>query len=98
EVTSRHEIVMQGTSAELLAKEWGISRAAQDEYSLESHRRAIAASDEGRFEKEIVPIDLPDDPSRGGAATRTRFAVDEAARRDTSLEKLAARAPALPRA
>jgi acetyl-CoA acetyltransferase len=35
EVTSRHEIVMQGTSAELLAKEWRISRAAQDEYSLE---------------------------------------------------------------
>jgi acetyl-CoA acetyltransferase family protein len=94
EVTSRHEIVMQGTSAELLAKEWGISREAQDEYSLGSHRRAIAASDEGRFEREIAPIDLPDAPSSGGAVTRTRFAVDEAARRDTSLEKLAALAPA----
>ncbi len=94
EVTSRHEIVMQGTSAELLAKEWGVSREAQDEYSLESHRRAIAATDDGRFESEIAPIDLPDEPSRGGAVTRTRFAVDEAARRDTSLEKLAALAPA----
>ena len=94
EVTSRHEIVMQGTSAELLAKEWGIAREAQDAYSLESHRRAVAATDEGRFEGEIAPIDLPDEPSGGGAATRTRFVVDEAARRDTSLEKLAALAPA----
>jgi acetyl-CoA acyltransferase len=94
EVTSRHEIVMQGTSAELLARQWGISRAAQDEYSLESHRRAVAASDEGRFASEIAPIELPDEPSNGGVATRTRFAVDEAARRDTSLEKLAALAPA----
>jgi acetyl-CoA acetyltransferase family protein len=94
EVTSRHEIVMQGTSAELLAKEWRIGRDAQDAYSLESHRRAVAAIDEGRFESEIAPIDLPDEPSGGGAATRTRFAVDEAARRDTSLEKLAALAPA----
>jgi len=94
EVTSRHEIVMQGTSAELLAKEWRISRVAQDEYSLESHRRAIVASDEGRFEREIAPIELPDEPSGGGTVTRTRFAVDEAARRDTSLEKLAALAPA----
>ena len=94
EVTSRHEIVMQGTSAELLAREWGISREVQDAYSLASHRRAIAASDEGRFESEIATIELPDEPSRGGAATRTVFAVDEAARRDTSLEKLAALAPA----
>ena len=80
EVTSRHEIVMQGTSAELLAQEWGISREAQDEYSLESHRRAIAAADEGRFRSEIVTV--------------SGFAVDEAPRRDTSLEKLAALPPA----
>jgi len=95
EVTSRHEIVMQGTSAELLAKEWGISREAQDEYALESHRRAITAIDHGRFASEIVPIELPDEPvGGGGAATQTRFAVDEAARRETSLEKLASLAPA----
>jgi acetyl-CoA acyltransferase len=95
EVTSRHEIVMQGTSAELLAKEWGISREAQDEYALESHCRAIAAIDHGRFASEIVPIELPDEPvGGGGAATQTRFAVDEAARRETSLEKLASLAPA----
>jgi acetyl-CoA acyltransferase len=85
QVTSRHEIVMQGTSAELLAEEWNLSRDALDAYSLESHRRALAASDSGKFEREIVPIELPD----GGT-----FAVDEAPRRETSLEALAALKPA----
>ena len=97
EVTSRHEIVMQGTSAELLADEWRLTREALDAYSLESHRRAVAASDEGRFEREIVPIDLPQEPPTargGGVAAPPVFAVDEAARRDTSLEALAALKPA----
>jgi acetyl-CoA acyltransferase len=85
-VTDRHEIVMQGTSAELLAEEWHLSRDSLDAYSLESHRRAIAASDDGRFEREIVPIELPD-----GQGT---FAVDEAPRRETSAEALAALKPA----
>jgi acetyl-CoA acetyltransferase family protein len=96
EVTSRHEIVMQGTSAELVAAEWGLERSALDAYSLESHRRAVAATDTGRFESEIVPIELPDAaPGAGrGVAAPAIFAVDEAARRDTSLEALAALAPA----
>jgi acetyl-CoA acyltransferase len=85
-VTDRHEIVMQGTSAELLAEEWHLSRDSLDAYSLESHRRAIAASDDGRFEREIVPIELPD-----GQGT---FAVDEAPRRETSADALAALKPA----
>ncbi len=93
EVTSRHEIVMQGTSAELLAEEWGLSRDELDAYSLESHRRAFAASDSGKFEGEIIPIELPDAPGGGGVATRTVFKVDEAARRETSLEALAALKP-----
>jgi acetyl-CoA acetyltransferase family protein len=93
-VTDRFDIVMQGTSAELLAAEWNLSREALDAYSLESHRRAIAASDEGRFEREIVPIELPEPPSAGGVATTTVFKVDEAARRETSLEALAALKPA----
>jgi acetyl-CoA acetyltransferase family protein len=95
QVTARHEIVMQGTSAELLAEEWGLSREALDAYSLESHRRAAAAIDAGGFESEIVPIELPEEPSGGaGVATRTVFRVDEAVRRDTSAEALAALAPA----
>jgi acetyl-CoA acyltransferase len=85
-VTDRHDIVMQGTSAELLAEEWHLSRDALDAYSLESHRRAIAASDEGRFDREIVPIELPD----GQGA----FTVDEAPRRETSADALAALKPA----
>jgi acetyl-CoA acyltransferase len=83
-VTDHHEIVMQGTSAELLAREWNLSRLDVDAYSLESHRRAVAASDAGRFEREIVPIDVGGD----------LLAVDEAPRRDTSAEALAALRPA----
>ena len=85
QVTARHDIVMQGTSAELLAAEWKLSRESLDAYSLESHRRAVAASDEGRFDREIVPIELPDGDV---------FAVDEAPRRETSAEALAALKPA----
>ncbi len=82
------QIVPQGISAEVIAEEWGLSREQLDEYSLESHRRAVAAIDEGRFEREIVAIEV----SNPHAATL--FAVDETPRRDTSLEKLAALAPA----
>ncbi len=85
-VTERHEIVMQGTSAELLAEEWQLSRASLDAYSLESHRRAVAASDGGRFDAEIIPIELPGSPEP--------FTVDEAPRRETSAEALAALQPA----
>ena len=85
---------MQGTSAELLAKEWALPRDALDAYSLESHRRAIAAIDEGRFEGEIVPIELPEEPARGGAVTRTRVRGRRGGRRETSPEELAALAPA----
>ena len=70
QVTARHEIVMQGTSAELLADEWNLSREALDAYSLESHRRAAAAIDEGRFEREIVPIEPPRLHDRRGRAAR----------------------------
>src|SRR3954471_7109767 len=94
QVTERHEIVMQGTSAELLADEWNLTRDQLDAYSLESHRRAIAASDSGKFEGEIIPIELPETETGGVVATRTAFKVDEAARRETSLEALAALKPA----
>ena len=97
QVTSRYDIVQQGISAELLAEEWGLAREALDAFSLESHRRAVAASEGGRFEREIVPIELPEPVApggRGGVAAPAVFAVDEAARRDTSLEALAALGPA----
>jgi acetyl-CoA acetyltransferase family protein len=84
----RWQIVPQGISAEVIADEWGLSREAMDEYSLDSHRRAIRAIDEGRFENEIVPIELIN-PHVGVV-----FAVDETPRRDTSTEKLASLQPA----
>jgi len=106
-VTDRYDIVMQGISAELLAEEWSLTREQLDAYSLESHRRAIAASDGGRFEREIVPIELPDggggpggasieSSQSGGAAVvaQALFAVDEAPRRETSAEALASLQPA----
>jgi acetyl-CoA acyltransferase len=91
----RWQIVPQGISAEVIAEEWGITREELDSYSLESHRRAVAAIDDGRFEREIVPVDVPGELRAAGAAVAaTRFAVDETPRRDTSAGALAALKPA----
>jgi acetyl-CoA acetyltransferase family protein len=87
-IGERWPIVPQGISAEVLAEEWGLAREHLDGYSLESHRRAVAAIDEGRFEREIVPIEV------GAAGAAVLFAVDETPRRDTSLGKLASLQPA----
>ena len=84
----RWEIVPQGISAEAIADEWGFSREELDAYSLQSHRRAAAAADDGRFDGEIVPIDLTN-PHMGVV-----FGVDETPRRDTSADALAALKPA----
>ena len=82
------QIVPQGISAEVIAEEWDLSREALDEYSLASHRRAVAAIDEGRFVNEIVPIEVSN-PHVG-----VLFGVDETPRRDTSMEALAGLKPA----
>jgi acetyl-CoA C-acetyltransferase len=58
----------------------GVTREQADEWAFESHRRAVQAIDEGRFENEVVPVDLP-----GGG----RFTTDEHPRRNSSIEKLA---------
>ena len=84
----RWEIVPQGISAEVIAAEWGFSREELDAFSLESHRRAVAAIDEGRFERELVPVEVTN-PHAG-----TLVGVDETPRRDTSLEALAGLTPA----
>jgi acetyl-CoA acetyltransferase family protein len=84
----RWEIVPQGISAEVIAKEWGFVRAELDAYSLESHRRALEAIDAGRFEQEIVPVEVAN-PHAG-----VLFGIDEGPRRDTSAEALAALEPA----
>jgi acetyl-CoA acyltransferase len=84
----RWQIVPQGVSAEVIAQEWDLSREELDAFSLESHRRAVRAIDEGRFANEIVPVDLTN-PHVGVV-----FDVDETPRRDTSMEALAALQPA----
>lgn len=77
-----------GLVAENHAHQSGISREAQDAFALESHRRAVAAIDDGRFDEEIVPVDVATiDGTR-------RISVDEGPRRQTSLEALAALKPA----
>jgi acetyl-CoA acyltransferase len=86
-IGERWPIVPQGISAEVLAEEWGLMREQLDELAYESHRRAIAAIDEGTFEGEIVPIET------AAAGATVLFGVDETPRRDTSLEKMAALAP-----
>jgi acetyl-CoA C-acetyltransferase len=74
-------------TAENLRRKYEIGRVEQDEYALESHRRAVAAWDAGKFDNETVPITVP---SRAGDTVVER---DEHPRADTSLEKLAALRP-----
>jgi acetyl-CoA acyltransferase len=84
----RWQIVPQGISAEVIAAEWDLSREDLDGFSLESHRRAVRAIDEGRFANEVVPVDLTN-PHVGVV-----FDVDETPRRETSIEALAGLKPA----
>jgi hypothetical protein len=70
--------LQMGMTAEKVAEEYDVSREAQDEYALRSQQRAAEATDSGRFDDEIVPIDTED-----GTVTE-----DEGIRRDTSMEAL----------
>lgn len=76
-------------AAEWVAETFEVSRHDQDTFALESHRRAAAAADSGRFQAEIVPVAIQE-PKRQAITV----AADEAIRRDTSLEKLATLPPA----
>ncbi|HEX6779774.1 MAG TPA: thiolase family protein [Ktedonobacterales bacterium] len=77
--------ISMGMTAENLAKRYNISREAQDKFALRSHQRAIAATDNGTFKREIVPVPLPN-----GSVLE----IDDGPRRDTSLERLATLEPA----
>jgi acetyl-CoA acyltransferase len=81
-------LVPQGLAAERVAERWGLARADLDAYSLESHRRAARAADEGRFAAEIVPVTVETPTGK------RLFTADEGIRRDTSLAALAALKPA----
>lgn len=78
-----------GNSAEFIAEQYHISRAEMDEYALASHRKAVLAQAEGRFQAEIVPVEVP---AKGRSSLRVE--QDECPRPDTSLPALAALRPA----
>jgi len=84
-----YENYHMGCCGEIVAEKYGITRQAQDEYALGSHRKAIAAAGAGRFKAEIVPVTLP---QRKGPPIV--FDTDEAPRQDTSMEALAKLKPA----
>jgi acetyl-CoA C-acetyltransferase len=79
-----------GMAAELIAEKYNVTREDQDRYAAESHRKAIAAIDAGKFKDEILALDVPG-PKRGQTIP---FAVDEGPRRDTTVEALAGLKPA----
>src|ERR1041384_6057522 len=85
-----------GLTAENLAAEFRISREDQDRFSLESHRRAVAALDAGRFSEEIIPLPVREVIIEQGHRSRREFTfnADEGPRRDTSMEALAKLKPA----
>jgi acetyl-CoA acyltransferase len=81
-----------GLTAERLAKRFGITREVADEFSLNSHKKAIAAIQAGKFEDEIVPVPVSFTTPNGAKPKRMEitFKVDEGPRADTSMEALAA--------
>jgi acetyl-CoA acyltransferase len=81
-----------GLVAENHARDYGLSREAQDAYAFESHRRAVVAQDAGRFTDEMAPVTISRVAASGSgalAAETTTIAIDEGPRRDTSIEALA---------
>ena len=84
ELMARYDLIPQGLSAELIAERWEVTRAEQDELGLRSHQLAARATDDGRFEREIIPI----------AVNGSTYTSDQGIRWDTSLEQLAALKPA----
>jgi acetyl-CoA acyltransferase len=77
-----------GETAENVAERWGIAREDQDAFAYESHRRAVAAWEAGRFDEEVAAVPVP---QRKGAPVS--FGRDEGPRADTSVEKLATLRP-----
>ncbi len=88
ELTSRYEMILQGLSAERVADQWGFSRQELDELAVLSHQKSKAAQSEGKFEKEIMPIEITLEDG-----TKAIFKEDECIRPGTTLEKLGSLKP-----
>jgi acetyl-CoA acyltransferase len=80
----KHEIINQGLSAERIAEKWELSREELDRFSFESHQKAIHAINEGRFEEEIVSIEITKEDG-----TTEMFSKDEGPRPESTTEVLA---------
>ena len=87
----RGGMVPQGISAELIAEKWNITREELDAFSVESHKRAARATEEGRFQNEIIPVKVRD---TNGNETDEIFDYDEGIRPESSIEKLSQLKPA----
>jgi acetyl-CoA acyltransferase len=81
-------LVPQGISAEMIADKWNLSRQDMDAFSVQSHKRAARATEEGRFEREIIPITVETEEGK------EEFARDQGIRPDSSMESLANLKPA----
>jgi 3-oxoadipyl-CoA thiolase len=90
-MAERYSTEAMGETGENVAERYGISREEQDRFALQSHQRAVAATREGRFAEQIVPVELP--PRSRREEPRT-LEADEGPREDTSLERLAKLKPA----
>lgn len=88
ELMAKYNLVPQGISAEMIADKWEIPRSELDELSLQSHQKAHRATEEGRFEREIIPTEAA---VNGSVETVVK---DQGIRPDTSLEKLSQLKPA----
>jgi acetyl-CoA acyltransferase len=88
-LSERFDMVSQGEAAERLVDRWHIAREELDEYSLVSHQRAAAATDQGRFRREIIPVPVDLWQEAQCLATGSVLNEDETIRRDTSAAKLA---------
>ncbi len=84
-----YENYHMGCTGEIVAGKYGVTRRQQDEYAVESHRRALAAIKAGKFKDEILPVPIPQ--KKGDVST---FDTDEPPRADTSLDTLAKLKPA----
>ncbi|GIU87152.1 MAG: putative acetyl-CoA acetyltransferase FadA [Acidimicrobiia bacterium] len=85
----RYEATSQFEGAERIADRWGITRGDADAFGLESQQRAQRAWREGRFEREVVPVDAPDLDAEGRPAGTTHHVARDEGLRETSLEALA---------
>jgi acetyl-CoA C-acetyltransferase len=89
----RYEMTSQFEGAERIAEKWSITRADCDAFGLQSQQRARRAWDEGRFEREVVPVDAPDLGDDGQPSGTTHRVARDEGLRETSLEALAALKP-----